>query len=78
MVKLYNKATGGYLGKIADEDLQFLIDNLEEESLTDTDYYINRTVFDSLKEKGMSEGPAKLIESAMGDADEAEIKYEKT
>ena len=77
MVKLYDNDTGQYLGRITDEDLQFLADNLEEESLTDTDYYINRETLDLLKEKGMSEDFAKLIENAMGGGDEIEIRYER-
>ena len=77
MVKLYDKRTGQYLGRISDEELQFLINNLEEESLTDTDYYVNRATLDLLKQKGMSEGLVKLIESAMGENNEMEIKYEK-
>ncbi|MCK4224570.1 MAG: galactosyldiacylglycerol synthase [candidate division Zixibacteria bacterium] len=77
MVKLYDKRTGQYLGRITEEELQFLIDNLEEESLTDIDYYVNRSTLALLKEKGISEGLAKLIESAMGKANEIEIKYEK-
>jgi processive 1,2-diacylglycerol beta-glucosyltransferase len=77
MVKLYDKNTGQYLGRIADEELQFLIDNLEEESLTDTDYYVNRETLALLKEKGMSEGLAKLIQSAMGGNKDIEISYEK-
>jgi len=77
VVKLYDKATGRYLGEVAEEELQFLIENLEEESLTDVDYYINETVLESLKEKGMSETLARLLESAMGDKGEAEIRYER-
>jgi hypothetical protein len=77
MVKLYDNTTGQYLGTIADEDLQFLIDNLEEESLTDTDYYVDRNTLDLLKEKGMSKTFANLIETAMGGADEVEIRYER-
>jgi sporulation protein YlmC with PRC-barrel domain len=77
MVKLYDNDTGQYLGRIEDEELQFLIDNLEEESLTDTDYYINRGTLELLKEKGMNENFAKLIESAMGGGDEIEIRYER-
>jgi len=77
VVKLYDKATGRYLGEVTEEELQFLIDNLEEESLTDVDYYINETVLESLKEKGMSETLARLIESAMRDKGEAEIRYER-
>jgi len=45
--------------------------------LTDTDYYINRGTLELLKEKGMSEGLAGLIEGAMGRNDDAEISYEK-
>jgi processive 1,2-diacylglycerol beta-glucosyltransferase len=77
MVKLYDNITGQYLGIITDEDLQFLIDNLEEESLTDTEYYIDRPALDLLREKGMSEAFANLIETAMGGAGEVEIRYER-
>lgn len=78
MVKLYEKRTHQYLGRISEEELQFLIDNLEEESLTDTDYYINRSTLDLLKEKGMNEALAQLIESAMGENNDIEITYERT
>ena len=77
MVKLYEKGTRRYLGRISDEELQFLIDNLEEETLTDTDYYINRATLELLKAKGMSQGLAGLIEGAMGRKDDAEISYER-
>jgi hypothetical protein len=77
MVKLYDKNTGKYLGRISDDELRFLVDNLEEESLTDTDYYLNRTTFELLKEEGMSENLVKLIELAMGKKSEIEIRYER-
>jgi hypothetical protein len=77
MVKLYDKKIGQYLGSIADEDLQFLIDHLEEENLTDTDYYINRATLDLLKKKGMNEGFAQMIQNAMGGNKDIEIRYER-
>ncbi len=77
MVKLYIKGTGQYLGRIDDDQLRFLIDNLEEESLTDADYYLNRATLELLKEKGLSQELAKMIEGAMGNNDEVEIRYEK-
>ena len=77
MIKLYDKGTSQYLGTITDEELQFLIDNLEEESLTDVDYYLNKTMLDSLKEEGMSENLISIIEPAMGDSDEVEIRYQR-
>lgn len=78
MVRLYDKITNRFLGTITDEELQFLIDNLEEESLTDVDYYLNQTTLAALKEKGMSENIARLLETAMGMTNEIEIRYERT
>jgi hypothetical protein len=77
MIKLYDKNTGQYLGRIENEAFQFLIDNLEEENLTDTDYYVDRLTLDFLKDKGMSEDLVRLIEGAMGEGEEMEIRYEK-
>ena len=77
MVKLFEKSANRYLGEISDEELQFLIDNLVEESLTDVDYYINTTMLDNLKEKGMSENLAALIQTAMGVKTEIEIRFER-
>ena len=77
MVKLYDKKTGQYLGRISEEELQFSIENLEEESVTDADYYLNRATLAHLKKKGMSEGLVKLIQSAMGENNEIEMRYEK-
>ena len=77
MFKLYDKETGKYLGRISDDEVQFLRDYMEEESMTDVDYYINKTIFNLLKEKGMSENLTKLIQQAMGNKDEIEIRYEK-
>ena len=77
MFKLYEKSTNKFLGQISDEEVQFLRDNMEEESMTDVDYYINKTIFNLLKEKGMSENLTKIIQQAMGNRDEIEIRYER-
>jgi hypothetical protein len=77
MIRLIDKSTGKLLGRITEEDLQFLMDNLEEEDLSDADYYINRATLDMLKEKGMDDDLAALLEGAMGEGDEIEIGYEK-
>jgi processive 1,2-diacylglycerol beta-glucosyltransferase len=78
MVKLYGKKMRQYLGRITEEELQFLVDNLEEESWADTDYYINRATPALLKEKGMSGGLAELTAGAMGGNNDIEMKYEGT
>ncbi len=49
MIRLRIKETGTELGSITEEDLQFLIDNLEEEWEEDQDYYLNRQTLEMLK-----------------------------
>ena len=52
MIRLRDKETGAELGSITEEDLQFLIDNLEEEWEEDQDYYLNRQTLEMLKGSG--------------------------
>ncbi len=78
MIRMYNKDTGSYLGEITEVQLQFLIDMLEEESLEDQDYYLNRATIEMLEREG---GDTKLIEMlrrALGDEEGVEIRWERT
>jgi processive 1,2-diacylglycerol beta-glucosyltransferase len=75
MIQMRDKETGALLGSISEEDLQFLIDNLEEESDDDTDYYLNRATIDMLSENGASEGLVKILNDALGNREEAEIEW---
>ena len=63
------------MGTIAADDLQFLIDNLEEESEDDTDYFINRSTLDIFKEKGTNKALITLLEDALGDRDDMEVEW---
>jgi len=75
MIELRDKETGTPLGAISAEELQFLIDQLEEESDDDTDYFLNRTMVDMLKQQGASPHLSELLERALGDRDEVEIEW---
>lgn len=77
MFELYEQGTGQYLGQISEEEMKFLSDHLEEEGMGDEDYYISRPVLEMLKENNLSGPVAALIESAMGDNDEVEIRFKK-
>lgn len=74
-MKLYDKTSGVFLGAISGAEFKFLEDNLEEESMTDDDYYMDRDTLDFLKEKGMDETLTALLEGAMGAEDGIEIRY---
>ena len=77
MIELRDKDSGMDLGSISEDDLQFLIDNLEEESEDDTDYFINRSTLEIFKEKGTNKTLIKLLENALGDRDDMEIEWLK-
>ena len=78
MIKVYNNATGELLGEITDVELQFLIDQLEEESLEDKDYYLNRATLKMLEKGGGDAALMKVLWKALGDDDGVEIKWSRS
>ncbi|MBI5403596.1 MAG: galactosyldiacylglycerol synthase [Ignavibacteriae bacterium] len=77
MIKLYNNETGDLIGEITESQLQFLIDNLEEESDDDVDYYINIPTIDSFVELGAEAGLIDVLKKGLGSNEDMEIRYEK-
>ena len=77
MIQLRDKENGQSLGTISEEDLQFLIDQLEEESLDDKDYYLHRVTLEALKEKGASQALMDVLTKALGDRDDMEFEWSK-
>jgi len=75
MIQLFNKENGKILGKITEQDLQFLKNQLVEESEDDTDYYLNRDELDVLKEKNAGRELIAVLELGFGDKDELEIEW---
>ncbi len=77
MIQLRDKESGEVLGAITEDDFQFLVDNLEEESEDDADYFINRSTIEIFKEKGTNNTLIELLENALGDRDDMEIEWLK-
>lgn len=77
MIRLRNKETGAELGSITEEDLQFLIDNLEEEWEEDQDYFLNRQTLEMLKDRGASPALAQMLTDTMGARDALEIEWSR-
>ena len=75
MIQLRDKETGALLGDITEEQLQFLIDHLEEESEEDNDYYLDQATLNMLKEKGLDASILKLLQDALGDRKDLEIEW---
>jgi processive 1,2-diacylglycerol beta-glucosyltransferase len=78
MIALHDKETGAFLGTITEAQLQFLIDQLEEESRKDMDYYINRDTLDLFQEQGIDPTLLTFLQQALGTRSEMEIEWSRT
>jgi hypothetical protein len=77
MIKLYDKETGRLVGALEEEQLRFLIDQLEEESSDDTDYYINKATIEMLVQAGADPELVALLQRGLGEREEMEIRWEE-
>jgi hypothetical protein len=75
MAQVFDTDTGKSLGTITEDQLQFLIDQMEEESDTDQDYYINRDLLNRFKENGIDADLLAMLENAMGEREGMEIEW---
>jgi RNA binding exosome subunit len=77
MIKIFNKATAEFIGRISEEDLQFLVDQLEEESLDDTDYYIRAETLDQFAQDGASARLMEVLRGGLRTENAIEIRWER-
>ena len=77
MIELRDKETGRSLGSISEDQLQFLVDQLEEESSTDTDYYLNRATLDMFADNGIDPQLLTLLRDALGNREDMEIEWKR-
>jgi processive 1,2-diacylglycerol beta-glucosyltransferase len=78
MIQLYDTDTQALLGEITEQQLQFLIDQLEEESSTDQDYYIDRPTLDMFAEAGIDPALLALLQQGLGNRAEMEIRWTRS
>ncbi len=77
MVNLYDKKTGALLGSLTDQQLQFLIDQLEEESLEDKDYAITPMTLNFFEAQGADAGLLSLLRQALSTKDEVVVRWSR-
>ena len=76
MIEIFDRGNGSSIGNINEEQLDFLITNLEEESNRDQDYYIDNNTIDMLIEKGMDSELQDFLRNALGKKESMEILWE--
>jgi len=77
MISLREKGTDKPLGKISQDQLQYLIDHLEEEWLEDQDYAITPLLIEHFIAQGADPGLISLLSDALGGRDEIEIVWSR-
>jgi hypothetical protein len=75
MIQLRDKDKGTQIGLITEKQLQFPVDQLEEEHDRDKDYWLNRDTLEILKESGADQQLISLLENAVGEREEMEIEW---
>ena len=78
MVYLYNQATDELLGEISEDELQFLIDQMEEESTKDKDYSITRMEIAYFSQNGATPHLINLLTRALGEQQEVIILWSRS
>jgi len=78
MIQLHDKDTGTWIGTVTEDNLQYLIDQLEEESREDKDYYINETTLDIFEERGADKALITLLRGALNGRTEMEIRWSQS
>ena len=76
-ITLYDNDTNAVIGDISDSDRQFLIDNLEEETSDDQDYYLRPETIAMLEERGGSATLIELLRTALGDREGVEVRWQR-
>jgi hypothetical protein len=71
------QGAGPFHYDLTDAQLQFLIDQLEEESADDTDYYIDQATLDLFEEVGAEADLLALLRQALGPREGIEIVWSR-
>ncbi len=78
MIYLYDQSTGTLVGEITEVQLQFMIDQMEEESLEDKDYSITNMEIDYFTEQGADPDLIALLRKALGSKGEVIIRWSRS
>jgi processive 1,2-diacylglycerol beta-glucosyltransferase len=76
MPTLKVQGTDQVIGQISDTQLQFLVQQLEEEHDEDRDYYIDRETLEMFEENGGDPELVEMLRKALGDSEALDIEWE--
>jgi hypothetical protein len=77
MIKVFNKATGEFIGRISEAELDYLTEHLEEESIHDTDYYIREETLEQFVADGAPSHLMDVLRGGIRRDNAIEIRWER-
>ncbi|MBK8046225.1 MAG: galactosyldiacylglycerol synthase [Anaerolineales bacterium] len=77
MARLYIEETNQVLGEVTDAELDSLVNNLEEETREDTDYWITSDTIDFLEARGADAKLIAMLRNAVGAGDGVDIRWSR-
>lgn len=78
MIELRDKDTGQRIGTITEAQLHELIDELEEESGGDRDYWIDEGTLDMMADVGADGGLVDMLRAALAGREGMEVEWVRT
>ncbi len=75
MIEIRDKSTNMPIGEISEAQLQFLIDQLEEEDLEDRDYAITSLLLQTFEAEGADPELVTMLTDALGSQETIEIVW---
>ena len=76
MPRLVRLDTGNEIGTITDDQLKFLVDQLEEEHDDDKDYFIDKDTLELMSDNGADPELLALLEKGLAGDEEMDIAWE--
>ena len=77
MVELRDVQTGLVAASITEAQLQFLVDQLEEENEYDRDYYVDAATLEMLEERGAEPALLDTLRNALGQRRCIELEWSR-
>ena len=77
MPTLHDASSGALLGEVSEDDARLLVDQLEEETIDDDDYFVDANTIDMLETAGASDALVTLLKNAVGTSDGIDVRVEK-
>jgi processive 1,2-diacylglycerol beta-glucosyltransferase len=78
MIRLFNKSNEQLMGEITEDQLRFLVDQMEEESTEDQDYSITAMELEYFRTHGADPGLIDMLQEALGEAEELIIVWRRS